>query len=376
MRVAQRRRRGLAGRALAAVLLAAGAGLATPAGGQEVDRLTIGTRDTPPFAIEGEGGRWTGISIELWREIASQLDLQYEIREYGPVPELLAAVERGEVDAGVAALTVTGDREQVMDFSHPFYTTGFGIAVAPFRRDARAFDSVTRFFRGRFLKVLGSLALLLAVMGTLAWLTERKHNPEQFPPKPLPGIWNGFWWAAVTMVTVGYGDKAPKTVLGRLVGLFWLFASVILLAGFIAAMTSSLTVSQLEAPIRGPEDLVKARVATLAGSTSEAYLREQRIPFQYYPDLAQAVQAVADRKVDAAVYDAPLLQYLVNQGFVGQVEMLDQTFGQQDYAIALPTGSALREPINRALLSERIRAAWQDILFRYLQEAPAPPAKP
>jgi ABC-type amino acid transport substrate-binding protein len=336
--------------------------------------LVVGTREVPPFAMKAEGDRWTGISFDLWREIADDLGLQFEVREYD-LQGLLDAVAAGEVDAGVAALTVTAEREAIMDFSHPFYATGFGIAVTRLERPT-GLAAIRRFFAGRFLRVIGSLALLLVVMGTLAWLAERKRNQEQFPAAPVSGIWNGFWWAAVTMVTVGYGDKAPKTVLGRIVGLFWLFASVILLAGFIAGMTSALTVSQLEAPIRGPEDLVSARVATIKGSTSEAYLREERIPFQHYADLTAAVQAVAEHEVDAAVYDLPLLRYRVNQSFAAEVDVLPQTFGRQDYAIALPTGSPLREPINRALLSERTRTAWQDILFRYLQEAPAPPAKP
>ena len=41
---------------------------------------------------------------------------------------MLDAVERGEVDAAVAALTITSEREQRMDFTHPFLSTGLGIA--------------------------------------------------------------------------------------------------------------------------------------------------------------------------------------------------------------------------------------------------------
>jgi ABC-type amino acid transport substrate-binding protein len=358
----------------AALWLAVGFSGTSSVSAQEAPRkIVIGTREAPPFAMKAEGGRWTGISLELWREIASELQLQYEVREYD-LQGLLDAVASGEVDAGVAALTVTGDREAIMDFSHPFYTTGFGIAVA--RLDAaRGFGLLGRVLNMRFLHAVGIIALVLLGFGVLVWLVEHRRNAEQFSAKPGEGIWDGFWWAAVTAL-VGYGDKVPRTVLGKIIGLVWMFAAAILLAGFIAALSSALTVSQLEAPIRGPEDLVSARVATLAGSTSEAYLREERIPFQHYPDLPAAVQAVADHQVDAAVYDLPLLKYRVNQSFASDVEVLPQTFGRQDYSIALPTGSPLRESINRTLLSERIRAAWQDILFRYLQEAPAPPAKP
>jgi polar amino acid transport system substrate-binding protein len=51
------------------------------------------------------------------------------------------------------------------------------------------------------------------------------------------------------MSTVGYGDRTPITFWGRTVGVIWMFASVVLLAGFIALVTSSLTVRQLAAQV-------------------------------------------------------------------------------------------------------------------------------
>jgi ABC-type amino acid transport substrate-binding protein len=43
--------------------------------------------------------------------------------------EMLEATASGEVDAAAAALTITTEREQMVDFSHPFFTSGLGIAV-------------------------------------------------------------------------------------------------------------------------------------------------------------------------------------------------------------------------------------------------------
>jgi CubicO group peptidase (beta-lactamase class C family) len=48
----------------------------------------------------------------------------------------------------------------------------------------------------------------------------------------MPGIGIGIWWATVTMTTVGYGDKAPMTPGGRIVGLIWMFVGVITISGF------------------------------------------------------------------------------------------------------------------------------------------------
>jgi len=359
---------------LLALTFLAGSGVRSQTEPAVDHKLIIGTKEAPPFAMKDATGRWEGISIELWDDLAAQLGATYEFREYD-LAGLLNAVKNGEVDAGVAALTVTEDREEVMDFTHPFYTTGFGIAVAsqPQSRKSAVFQ---RFFTMRFLQAVLALLVTLVVAGFFIWLFEFRANPEMFSKNPLRGIASGAWWAAVTMTTVGYGDKAPKTVMGRVVGLIWMFLAIILIGTYIASLTSALTVQQIQAPIQGPEDLAAARVATVGSSTSEAYLRTNHIPFRSFDNLDEALQAVLKHQADAAVYDAPLLQYKVTQEFSSRIQVLPRTFGTQNYSIALPTGSPLREPLNRALLAKSTQTAWQDVLFRYLHEAQAPPPKP
>lgn len=330
-------------------------------------QLQVGIKEAPPFVMKAADGTWTGISIELWRQVAAELGVRYDFQEHN-LEGLLTALEEGAVDAGVGALTVTHDREARMDFSHPFYTTGFGIAVEPLGEPG--WDAtVKRLVSWGFLGSLGLLVLVLLVVGALVWLVERRANPDFGGGD---GLWSGFWWAAVTMTTVGYGDKAPKTVPGRILGLVWMFTAIVLIGTFIANMSSALTVSQLQTPIRSPEDLGNATVATVERSASEAFLRERRIPFRYAEDLQAALAQVAAGDIDAAVYDAPLMRYLATHGFQDQVDILPQTFGRQDYSIALPTGSPYREDINRILLDDETKALLQDLLFEYLEQEDAP----
>ena len=66
----------------------------------------------------------------------------------------------------------------------------------------------------------------LTVVGGLIWLAERKANPDEFPGG-VAGLGNGMWFAIVTMTTVGYGDRSPKTTVGRLLSAVWmLFATI------------------------------------------------------------------------------------------------------------------------------------------------------
>lgn len=338
---------------------------ASPLESQVAERtLVIGTKHSPPFALLTEEGTWEGVSIDLWRTIARELDLDYTFREL-PLEELLSGVEAGTLDAAVAALTAVVDREEYVDFSHPFHITGLGIAVAS-RRPAGWFATVGGVFSQRILQVIGVSLVLLFAVGTLLWIFERRRNAEQFGGGLVPGLGAALWWSVVTMTTVGYGDKAPKTVGGRLVALLWMFVSIMIISGFIAGITSALTVNRLEPALNGPEDLPRVRVGTVAGTTSESYLRRQRINHRTYSSPEEGLDALLSLETEALVYDAPILRYLVKEQFPGRLVVLERTFERQDYGIALPSGSPLREPMNRIILRTIQQPSWEDVLYRYM----------
>ncbi len=342
----------------------------TDVGGQQSSLspppLIVGTKEAPPFSMMAPDGQWIGLSVDLWRQIAAELNVRYEFREL-TLKQLLEGVMDGSLDVAVAALTITPERERNIDFTHAIYTTGLGIAVAgeaynPWITVAR------RFFSTAFLKVIAALALVLLGVGVLVWWFEHKKNPQQFNGSAARGIGSGFWWSAVTMTTVGYGDKAPVTAAGRILGLIWMFAAIIIISSFTAAITSSLTVTQLESVIKGPEDLPKATVGTVANTTSESYLKQIHISFSSYGSPQEGLAALKAGKVQALVYDAPILRYYIHQNYIGSLEVLPYRLLRQEYGIALRPNSPLREPINVVLLQKIREKTWQDKLSQYLGE--------
>ncbi len=326
-------------------------------------KLVIGTRHVPPFVIKGENGTWDGISMDLWRKIAAENHWNYELREMN-LRSVLGAVENGELDAAVAALTVTHEREAALDFSHPFYSSGLGIAVRKaYHRNWLA--GLWQLLAWELLTLIGLLAGMTIFFGLLIWLFERRRNPEHFGGV-VDGFGQGIWWAVVTMTTVGYGDKAPRTLPGRMVAVLWMMVGVVSLAIFTGSVASQLTVTQLSNPINGPDDLTHVRTGTVEATTSEAYLQQRGISFQCYPTDLEALKALTNREIDAVVYDAPTLRYAVDQTMSGLVEVLPVRFQRQEYAIALPLGSRLRKPINLSLTKMVLEPAWEDAVQRYM----------
>ena len=327
--------------------------------------LLVGTKIAPPFAMKDKAGHWEGISIELWKNIAQNLGLEYTFSEQKDIKQLLSGVENASLDVGIAAITITAQRETKFDFSHSYYTTGLGIAVP--KKEANAWIEVLRaLFSFKMFLIVSVLVLILFIIGTITWLMERKQNTEHFNPNPIKGIASGIWWAAVTMTTVGYGDMTPKTLGGRLVALFWMFASMLLVSSVIAIVASTLTLAKLEPAVTGPNDLAKVKSATIASSISDSYLKDRRLRSEYYDSVDAGLEAVKEGKVDTMIYDEPLLKYTIHNHYSETLMVVDSIFENQNYGIAFPEKSMLREAVNRELLKIIHSEKWQSIIKKYL----------
>lgn len=326
--------------------------------------LVVGTRIVPPFVTENGAGGLGGISIELWERVAADLGLDYEYRRTN-LAGMLDGLQNGELDVAVGALTMTAERERSIDFTHPFHTSGLAVAA---RLGGSAWATLGGLLSRRFFMAVAALAGLLLAVGLAIWLFERRRNAEEFGGSTAEGIGSGFWWAAVTMTTVGYGDKSPRTLGGRVIGLVWMFAAIILISGFTAAIATSLTVGQLNERIENVNDLRRVAVVTVDRATSAAALAARGIAYRSVPDVQAGLDALAADRADAVVYDAPILQYLVNNEYPRRAVVLPFRFERQDYALAVPEGSELREPMNRRILEIINSDEWEDVLAAYLGE--------
>jgi polar amino acid transport system substrate-binding protein len=327
-------------------------------------RLVVGTRETPPFSMKDNDGRWVGISIDLWRQIAADLNLTYKFLELDQY-NLLEGLTNGSLDVVVINLTITPERLDRFDFTYPFYTTGLGVAV-PFKENYGMISIIKQIFSSSVLKILLLILFILLTVGIIVWLFERKQNPDHFGGNNFQGIGSGFWFAAVTMTTVGYGDKHAKTVGGRIVSLIWMFTGVIIVSLFTATITSTLTVKQLETSVRGLDDLKKEIVGTMQYTTSESFLKHNLISSKSYKTVEEGLEAVVLGQIKAFVYDAPELRYIIKQKYQGKLEVLPNTYSQENYGIALGDNSPMRKSINQVLLQIIRSQEWQETLYRYL----------
>jgi ABC-type amino acid transport substrate-binding protein len=332
--------------------------------------LRVGTKVVRPFAFRNAEGQWTGISIDLWQEIARSEGYVFEWMETPDTNTLVEEVASGRLDVGIAAITMKPERANRVDFSNSMFRSGLGIATG--LKAPGALSSLSVLVSGPFLRGVGALVGVLLLVGVLVWFFERRRNPDHFEPDPRAGLWSAFWWSAVTMTTVGYGDKAPRTVGGRIVALIWMYASIITISSFTAVIASSLTTNRLEARVENAEDLNDVRVGAKVGESPMEILERRGVRAIPYESIEEGMDALAAGRIDAFVHDQPVLQYelQLHPAWSESITVLPKTIREEEYGIAVrPTPGRrndLREDINAAMLEVKISGRLGEIERQYL----------
>ena len=308
--------------------------------------VVVGVATFPPHVMKSSSGTLEGFDIDIWNEIAQHAEINSTF-EVMPFADLLKAVEENKIDAAIAGISITYDRELNMDFSVPYMDTGLRILTSV--KDSSALVRLARSISTK--EVLTPLSYLLGFVifcAHLLYLAER--GSPAVNDRYFPGILEAAWCVLATMTTVGYGDIAPGGWLGRFVAFFVMAIGISLFGVAIAELSSGLMIEELRSEITEADDLEDRPVATVAGTTSAEVARRYEARVHEVEVIEEGYELLRSGKVDAVLFDAaPLMRYARNDGNKS-VTIVGPLIEHQAYGIAFPEGSTLREPVNRALL--------------------------
>ena len=96
------------------------------------------------------------------------------------------------------------------------------------------------------------IGLVFAVVifgGIGVYLVE--HNQ---PGANITNLGNAFWWAVITITTVGYGDYTPVTTIGRIIAIVVMFSGI----GIVVSLVTLLSQRRLQ----HTESILKLKLKT------------------------------------------------------------------------------------------------------------------
>ena len=282
-----------------------------------------------------------------------------EFRGASTVDQLFDDVNSGVSDIALGQLEITSGSEALVDFSHPVISTGLAILVPA---GESGFKSLRHRLVGKLSSftaavtdsdlswILPGFLVFALLIVHFVWLVERRSNPD-FSRRYIHGLWDSVYWLVVTISTVGYGDRVPRTRLGRFLSVVSVVFGVFMFAAISASIASSVTVSRLQAHIAGPEDLEGKTVATVSGSTGDSYLKSRKIRTVLVERIGDAYEKLEVGEVDAVVFEAPALQYHSTHAGRGHVKTTGTIFGWVSQGFAVSEGRPqLLERVNRIII--------------------------
>ena len=83
--------------------------------------ITVGTSaDYPPYEFKDESDNFVGFDMELMGEIAKRMGVKLEVVDMG-FDTLIAALQNNKVDAVIAAMQATPERDEKVDFTDVYH---------------------------------------------------------------------------------------------------------------------------------------------------------------------------------------------------------------------------------------------------------------
>ncbi len=320
--------------------------------------LKVAVYDTPPYGHVEPDGSIDGVSVDLWRRAAESLGREYHLIPVAQMEEILKGLERRDYDAAIGAITITPALLARVDFSYPTHRSGAAVAV---RQDTGPMAALASYgsVLGELTPLIALTFALLIVMGVAMWLAERPMRPHGHE-SVVDTLRDGIYWAVVTMTTVGYCDKMPKTTAGRAIAVVWMLAGVALISILSTSIVSRMTADRVVGDLRLTEaDFAGKRLAAVAHSSGAEYLDERRLRYAPFDDLPASLTALERGHADAVVNSIGALQYLVATRFKDTIRPPQGVLEPAYMAIALPPGSPLTKSVDEALVGITANQEWR-----------------
>ncbi len=335
----------------------------------ENEEILIGTIQRPPFVYYGDQDALTGFSIDLWNAIINQPEFLGKLATryivFSDFNEMISAVQGEKVSGAVANISITSQREEVLDYSQPIYRSGLQIAV-PEKESQTALWKVI-WESGIMLFITLALIILL-VIAHILWFFERNISDarhDYFRDGYVGGVWDAFWWAFIIMTMGGFEKEVPHKIVSRLIAMTWIIASLFFISTLTAKITTALTVSELQTSIASYKDLVGKRVGIPKSPVAREFLGSNGIAYTQYETLEELKNALESGDMDAIIHDAPIVQYYVNNDGAGKARLAGEIFKPDEYGIIFPEGSMLKEDVDRAIIRLKESGVYENIRARY-----------
>uniref|UniRef100_A0A3Q2QH07 Glutamate receptor n=1 Tax=Fundulus heteroclitus TaxID=8078 RepID=A0A3Q2QH07_FUNHE len=285
--------------------------------------------------ILGQPKRYKGFSIDVLDALAKILDSKYGSQlPNGSWNGMIGDLINKRADLAVSAITITPERENVVDFSKRYLDYSVGILLRKPEEKINIFSLFAPFD----LAVWACIAAAIPVVGVLIFLLNRlqalRSSSQNAPPGHLSnGVGSGTLHSAIWIVYGAFvqqgGDGVVGSVALRIVmGSWWLF-TLIVCSSYTANLAAYLTVSRMDHAIRYLTCTYEHKYADQC-----LYLKNM----------------IAKKSPYAFLWDMAVLEYAALTDDDCTVTVSGNSMSSKGYGIAMQHGSPYRDLFSQKIL--------------------------
>ncbi|CAM4941620.1 unnamed protein product [Rotaria socialis] len=285
-----------------------------------------------------------------------------------PWTGMIGELVRREADLAVAPLTITSQRENVVDFSKPWMNLGISILISkPEKNKPGVFSFMTPLSKEIWMCVAFAyigVSVILFLVSRFSPYEWSMKNQETMQLSNKFSILNTLFFALAAFMQQGV-DFIPRSISGRLVAGVWWYFSMILVSSYTANLAAFLTVKRMVTPIESVEDLARQteiKYGVVRGGSTQAFFEKSDVKlFQrmwtymqqrddvFVASNEEGISKVRKSKEYAFLLESTKNEY-TNERSPCDTMKIGSNLDSKGYGIATPVGSELREAINIAIL--------------------------
>ncbi|CAH0586972.1 unnamed protein product [Chrysodeixis includens] len=351
--------------------------------------LIVTTILSSPYCMRREASekltgnaQFEGYAIDLIHEISKILGFNYtfklapdgrygsynrETKEWdGMIRELLEQ----RADLAIADLTITYDREQVVDFTMPFMNLGISVLYRkPIKQPPNLFSFLSPLSLDVWIYMatayLGVSVLLFILARFTPYEWHQTHSPDGEKMENIFSLANCLWFAIGSLMQQSC-DFLPKAVSTRMVAGMWWFFTLIMISSYTANLAAFLTVERMDSPIESAEDLAKQtkiKYGALKGGSTAAFFRDSNFStyqrmWSFMESARPSVFATSNKEGEervvrgkgayAYLMESTTIEYVVERNC--DLTQVGGMLDSKGYGIAMPPNSPYRTAISGAVL--------------------------
>ncbi|XP_043234741.1 glutamate receptor ionotropic, kainate 2-like [Amphibalanus amphitrite] len=277
-----------------------------------------------------------------------------------------------KADMAVTDLTITYEREQVVDFTMPWMNLGIGILyTSPQKEPPQLFSflaplslEVWLYMAAAYLGV-SVLLFVVARFSPYEWDVPHPCRDQQDVLENQFSLANSLWFTIGSLMQQG-SEIAPKALSTRMIAGLWWFFTLIMISSYTANLAAFLTVERMVSPIESAEDLSKQteiKYGALVSGSTKNFFRDSKIaayqrmwafmksarPSVFINKSSEGVERVKrSNGLYAYLMESPQLEYVLERNC--ELQQVGGLLDTKSYGIALPPGSPYTSSISNAIL--------------------------